>query len=67
TRAYDGTLYACNRVCNFMDFPIATLWIFVLQLSPFFACNKYTRTPDLLLFYEFLDHLRFKKHQECKV
>jgi hypothetical protein len=24
-----------------MDFPIATLWIFVLQLSPFFACNKY--------------------------
>jgi hypothetical protein len=24
-----------------MDFPIATLWISVLQLSPFFACNKY--------------------------
>jgi len=29
--------------------------------------NHDTRTPDLLLFYEFLDHLRFKKHQECKV
>ncbi|HNY97132.1 MAG TPA: transposase [Smithellaceae bacterium] len=25
-----------------------------------------TRTPALLLFYEFLDHLRFKKIQECK-
>ncbi len=26
-----------------------------------------TRTPALLMFYEFLDHLRFKKHQECIV
>ncbi|MEN6420479.1 MAG: IS1380 family transposase [Smithella sp.] len=25
-----------------------------------------TRTPALLMFYEFLDHLRFKKYQECK-
>lgn len=25
-----------------------------------------TRTPALLMFYEFLDNLRFKKHQECK-
>ncbi|MGB5217837.1 MAG: hypothetical protein WBN66_06025, partial [Smithella sp.] len=25
-----------------------------------------TRTPALLLFYEFLDNLLFKKHQECK-
>ena len=25
-----------------------------------------TRTPALLMFYEFLDQLRFKKHQECK-
>ena len=26
-----------------------------------------TRTPALLMFYEFLDNLRFKKHQECKI
>lgn len=25
-----------------------------------------TRMPALLLFYEFIDHLLFKKHQECK-
>jgi hypothetical protein len=25
-----------------------------------------TRTPALLMFYEFLDHLLFKKNQECK-
>ena len=26
-----------------------------------------TRTPALLMFYEFLDNLRLKKHQECKI
>lgn len=25
-----------------------------------------TRTPALLMFYEFLDRLRFEKYQECK-
>ena len=26
-----------------------------------------TRTPGLLMFYEFLDRLRFEKYQECKI
>ena len=35
--------------CNTMEFPLATLWIFNLQLSVFLSYNKYSSSTSSLL------------------